>query len=83
MTNKAKAAAYTAYTRQCSENVRAIIGEYMSRRKLTNDDLAKAIGISPSAFDVRKSKPETFRLSELWRMYEALGVPEEQRKTIM
>ena len=83
MAKKATSVSYIAYTRKQSENVKAIIEEYRARRNLTNDALAKAIGIAPSTFDARKMNPGTFRLWEIWRMYEALGLPEEQRKTIM
>ena len=83
MTDKQKAAAYTTYTRQRAENVRAIISEHKTRRNMTNAGIAKAINMPVETFKKRKAEPATFRAGELWLLCEALGVPEEQRKTIM
>ena len=83
MTSKQRAAAHTAYTRQRAENIRAIINEYKSRRRMTNVDIAKAINMPLPTFEHRKGHPEIFRIGELWLLCEALGVPEEQRHTII
>lgn len=83
VTDKQKAAAYAAYSRQRAENIRAIIHEYKSRRRLTNAGIAKAINMPLRTFENRKADPGIFRIEELWLLCEALGVPEEQRKTIM
>lgn len=82
MANK-QAAVYAAYTRQRAENIRAIIGEYKSRRHVTNAGIAKAINMPLPTFAKRKSDPGTFRIEELWLLCEALDIPEEQRKTIV
>lgn len=82
MANK-QTAVYAAYTRQRSENIRAIINEYKARRCLTNAGIAKAINMPLRTFENRKADPGIFRIEELWLLCEALGVPEEQRKTIM
>ena len=52
--SKKPAAAYVAYAKQRSENIRAIIIEYKTRRKLTDRDLAELLGISISTFWKRK-----------------------------
>ena len=81
--SKKQAAAYAAYAKQRSENIRAIIIEYKTRRKLTDRDLAELLGISISTFWKRKRNPNLFNAGNLWMLFEALGVPEEQRKTDM
>ncbi|MFR1352824.1 hypothetical protein [[Clostridium] symbiosum] len=83
MTDKQKAAAYATYTRQRVENVRAIISEHKARRNMTNAGIAKAIHMPLRTFEKRKMDPGLFKLEDLWLLCEALGVPEEQRKTIM
>ena len=84
MANKRKVAAnYTIYTRQCSENIRAIINEYKARRKLTDGVIAESINMPLPTFRIRKKDPSSFRIRELWMIYEILDVPEEQRKTII
>ena len=83
MTDKQKVAAYTAYTRQRTENIRALISEHKTRKNMTNAGIAKAIHMPLRTFEDRKSDPATFRVGELWLMCEALGVPEEQRHTII
>lgn len=83
MTDKQKADAYAAYTRQRAENVRAIISEHKTRRNMTNAGIAKAINMPVETFKKRKANPATFRAGELWLMCEALGVPEKQRHTII
>ena len=83
MTNKQRAAAHTAYTRQRAENIRALISEHKTRKNMTNAGIAKAINMPLDTFNKRKAEPATFRVGELWLMCEALGVPEEQRHTII
>lgn len=83
MTDKQKAATYAAYTRQRTENVRAIISEHKTRRNMTNAGIAKAINMPVDTFKKRKADPGTFRAEELWLLCEVLGVPEEQRHTII
>lgn len=83
MTDKQKVAVYATYTRQRAENVRAIISEHKTRRNMTNARIAKAIHMPLRTFEKRKMDPGLFKLEDLWLLCEALGVPEEQRKTIM
>lgn len=83
MTARAKATAHAMYVRQRAENIQAIINEYKGRRKMTNADLAKAIGMSVNTFKSRKTKPGRFRMEDIWLICEALDVPEDQRRTVM
>lgn len=83
MTARAKATAHAMYARQRAENVKAIINEHKGRRKMTNADLAKAIGMSVNTLQSRKSNPGRLRLEDIWLIFEALDVPEDQRKTVM
>lgn len=85
MANKSrnKADAYAAYARQKSENIRAIIAEMKTRYHLTDAGIAKAMNLKCGTFAKYKSCPCLFRLEHIWMLYEALDVPEEQRKTIV
>lgn len=83
MAKKATSASYIAYSRQKAENIRAIINEYKARCCMTNIAIAKAMNMPLATFSHRKSDPGLFRLDEIWLLCEVLGVPEEQRKTIM
>lgn len=71
------------YSRQCSENVLAIIAEVKARKHLTDAALAKAINMKPNTFAARKQKPETFRMFEVWAIFQILGVSDEKRKTVV
>lgn len=83
MVGKRKTTAYTAYTRQRAENIRAIINEFKSRRGVTDIVLAKEIGMAESTFRKNKANPGLFRMEDIWLLCEALDVPDEQRKNIM
>lgn len=80
---RTKANGYAAYTRQRTENILAIIGEYKARTGMSNGDVAQAIGMPLSTFNKRKARPENFRLKEVWLLCEVLGVPGDQRETVM
>lgn len=81
--SRAKADAYAAYCRQRSENIKAIIAELKSRNHMTDAQIAKAMNLKHGTFVDRKSDPSKFRMRDIWMLYEALNVPEEQRKTIV
>lgn len=71
------------YSRQRAENIRVIISEIKVRRHMTDAGVAKAINMPLSTFYHRKAHPGEFRLEEIWQMYQALEVPEEQRGTVV
>ena len=72
-----------AYSRQRSDNIKAIIAEHKQRKGMTDAMVAKAAGINPGTFVQRKRNPGTFRLNDLWAICNVLDVPEEQRNTIL
>lgn len=74
---------YMAYSRQRSDNIKAIIAEHKQRKGMTDAMVAKAAGIKPGTFVQRKRNPGTFRLNDLWAICNVLDVPEEQRNTIL
>ena len=71
------------YSRQCGENVLAIIAEIKTRKHLTDDALAQAINMNPWTFRARKKDPGTFRMFEVWAMLQILNVPDEKRKSVV
>lgn len=74
---------YMAYSRQRSDNIKAIIAEHKQRKGMTDAMVAKAAGINPGTFVQRKRNPGTFRLNDLWAICNVLDVPQEQRNTIL
>lgn len=83
MTARAKATAHAAYVRQKSENIQAIISEYKTRRKMTNDDIAKAVGLPVSTFKNRKTDPGRMRMEDIWMIFDVLDVPTDVRETVV
>lgn len=71
------------YSRQCSENVLALIAEIKARKHLTDAALAKTINMNPNTFTARKQDPGTFRMFEVWAMLQILNVPDEKKKSIV
>ena len=55
---------YMAYSRQRSDNIKAIIAEHKQRKGITDAMVAKAAGINPGTFVQRKRNPGTFRLND-------------------
>ncbi|MCC8067003.1 MAG: helix-turn-helix domain-containing protein [Clostridiales bacterium] len=53
------------------------------RREMSLKTLAKKIGMPYSTMTQRFREPETIRLSELWKMMDALKVPAEDRARIL
>lgn len=72
-----------SYSRQCGENLRAIIAEIKVRQHLTDAGMAKALNMPVATFKQRKQNPGRFRLEEIWLLYQALNVPDEQRKSVV
>ena len=50
---------YMAYSRQRSDNIKAIIAEHKQRKGMTDAMVAKAAGINPGTFVQRKRNPGT------------------------
>ncbi len=67
-----------SYSRQCSENLKAIIAEAKVRRHLTDEGIAKAMGMPLSSFTFRKSNPGRFRLEDIWLLCQVLEIPHDQ-----
>ncbi len=49
----------------------------LKNRIKTKKDLAKRLGLPLSTFTYRLQHPETFRLSEVWRLEKVLGKMED------
>ncbi|MGN0406196.1 MAG: hypothetical protein ACI4F1_13295 [Bariatricus sp.] len=72
-----------AYSRPRSENVRAIIAEIKSRKGMTDEDIAKLLGISVSSFRHKKASPGRFRLEDIWLFVQLSGADEAQKAGIL
>ena len=71
------------YSRQCGENLKAIIAEAKSRKHLTDKNIADMMGMPLPTFASRKSNPGRFRLEDIWQFCQVLEVPVCQRKGIV
>lgn len=71
------------YSRQCGENLKAIIAEAKSRKHLTDKNIADMIGMPLPTFSSRKSNPGRFRLEDIWQLYQVLEITDSQRKGVV
>ena len=71
------------YSRQCSENLKAIIAEAKSRKHLTDRNIADMMGMPLPTFSYRKCHPEEFRLRDIWQLFQVLEILDGQRKEIV
>lgn len=79
-----KAAKQSAeYSRQCSENLKAIIAEAKSRKHLTDRNIADMMGMPLPTFSYRKCHPEEFRLRDIWQLFQVLEILDGKRKEIV
>lgn len=82
-TARTKTNSYAAYARVCSDNIMAIIAEIKARHHLTDETLAKRINMNANTFRSRKADPSTFRMFEVWALFQLLNVPDEKRKSVV
>ncbi len=69
-----KVASYT----EKEDRIRAWVAVgIMKARIRTKKELAKRLGLPLSTFTYRLAHPETFRLSEVWRLEKVLGKMED------
>lgn len=71
------------YSRQCGENLKAIIAEAKSRKHLTDKNIADMMGMPLPTFSYRKCHPEEFRLRDIWQLFQVLEIMDSQRKEIV
>lgn len=83
MTPKQRSTAHMLHARQRAVNIQGILSKYRAIRHLTDSRIAAAAGIKLPTYYKRKADPSTFKIGELWRLYDVLEVPEDERKTVM
>jgi len=71
------------YSRQCGDNLKAIIAEVKVRQHLTDEGVAKMLDMPLPTFKSRKGNPGRFRLEDIWRLCQVLEIPDNQRKSIV
>lgn len=71
------------YSRQCGENLKAIIAEAKSRKHLTDKNIADMMGMPLPTFSYRKCHPGEFRLRDIWQMFQILEIADIQRKDVL
>ena len=74
---------YMAYSRQRSDNIKAIIAEHKQRKGMTRCDGSQGGRHQSGTFVQRKRNPGTFRLNDLWAICNVLDVPEEQKNNVL
>ena len=74
--------AISKYEERC-RHVRGVISKAKEIKKLSDKDLAKAIGKNPRFMEQRDADPGSLRLSELWAICDKLGIPPAERLEIL
>lgn len=61
------------------KEIKYLIKNYLTRRQVTLDELAQAIGITTRTIQNYFNKPGSWRLEDLNRVYNFLRVPKGER----
>lgn len=81
--NKKLAKQSIEYSRQCGENLKAVVAEAKCRKHLTDKNIADMMGMPLPTFTSRKSNPGRFRLEDIWQLCQILEITDNQRKSII
>lgn len=65
------------YYKQREDDMKILIATAKVRNNLTNEALAKKIGMPPSTFNKKSCHPGLFRCSQLWLLEELAGRNEQ------
>lgn len=66
-----------------SRIIRSIISQYMELYGMDEEHIAARIHFTKRTFQNKRKNPETFTLSELWKLVEILKLSEEEKAQIL
>ena len=67
-----------AHSADADEQLRVIVATRKMRDQITQKEIADRIGLSPVTFSRRLAKPEKFRIEELRRLSDVLGMTDTE-----
>lgn len=66
-------------TEQKKRVIRSIIAAKMELNNISDKDIATRVGIVTRTFQLKKKRPETFTMGELWDVCRILKIDDEEK----